>query len=232
MQNSDVGALRLNPPPPTSMLLDVLEDELKATTSRAIKCSKLRGIIKCTHLFDKTLLRARKRVKVDKSQSTLILNIDFNAWTIFRYENMVQSVVWLIPFETLEDLLALQANDIISHGEFRLVTSQSVDKRRIHVKPPLNEKENADREDLILVLMADIHQMVFLYENFKATAKRLRDAPPAPPTEAEDTTKAPKNKPDDVMVSNQLEASSRKIPKTMVQICLAALAFLSGTNKE
>ena len=69
MQNSDVGTLRLNPPPPTSMLLDMLQDELKATTSTAIKSSKLRGIIKCTHLFSDTVLRARKRAKVDKSQS-------------------------------------------------------------------------------------------------------------------------------------------------------------------
>ena len=185
MQNSGPGVLRessqspssLYLEPPTSLLLDVCEQELKATEMRAIKCSRLRGIITCVHLPTANLLRSKKRAKVAKSQSTLILNIDFDAWTFFRTQSIVQSVVWLIPYDKLEELMKSGHRDIFSCGETRLVTNQTVDKRRITVKPPLREKEGGEAERLILVLMADIHQMIFLYENFKATAKRLRNAP-------------------------------------------------------
>ena len=229
MQNSRPGIFResseslssLYVDPSTTLVLDVLEQDLKATQMRAIKCSRVRGIITCMHLPKANPLRSKKRAKVVKSQSALILNIDYDAWTFFRSQSIVNSVVWVIPHDKLERLMKTGHEDIFSCGETRLVTNQTVDKRRIIVKPPLREKEDGEAERLVLVLLTDIHQMIFLYESFKATAKRLRNAP------ATKDSKKPHsliNNPDDVMMSNQLESSSKNISKTVVQICLAVLS--------
>ena len=215
MQNSRPGIFResseslssLYVDPSTALVLDVLEQELKATQMRAIKCSRLRGIITCIHLPQANPLRSKKRAKVEKSQSALILNIDYDTWTFFRSQSIVNSDVWVIPQDKLERLMKTGDEDIFSCGETRLVTNQTVDKRRIIVKPSLREKEDGEAERLVLVLLADIHQMIFLYENFKATAKRLRNAP------ATKDSKKPHsliNNPDDVMMSNQLEAILRQ----------------------
>ena len=88
---------------------------------------------------------------------------------------MVNSLVFLIRYKELETLIANRDKNIIEAGRFGIVVQQSNDMRRIHIKPPLPAEEDLDPfEAFMCVLLTDLHQYMFLYESFKATANRLR----------------------------------------------------------
>ena len=175
VKESDVSVLGDNPP--TCMILEVLEEELKVALTQAIASSPIRGGIMCVCLPAKEG-RATKRAKTEKTQSTLVLNLDYGNYTgIFRREGIVNSVVWLIKYDTLNELLENGGSDIARHGDHRVVTSQTNDKRRLDVKPPLEAAADTSAPTTYFcILLADIHQYVYLYENFKATAKRVQEA--------------------------------------------------------
>ena len=172
-RETDAGAMGDNPP--TGAILAVLEQELKVTVDRARTSCPIRGAIKCVHMQSKPGPSA-KRAKIQKMTSTMILNIDMDKKTgIFKKDFIINSIVWLIPYTLLEKLINSHSAEIFKHGDSRLVTSQSTDKRRIQVKPPLKlDPEKADDHDYICVLLGDLHQFIFLYENFRATAMRLQ----------------------------------------------------------
>ena len=119
---------------------------------------------------------------------------------------MVNSVVWLIKYDTLSDLMQRGVSTISTHGEHRLVTGQSSDKRRVEIKPPLKDAaEGSAPESYICILLADVHQYVYLYENFKATAKRLQETSSSVPvpegtTEAQQKTEHFRLRPDNVVL--------------------------------
>ena len=131
---------------------------------------------------------------------------------------MINSVVWLIRFDKLQRLMKDDASTFYEYGEERIVISQTQDKRRIKVKPPLTDAEDLDPStSFICVLLADIHQYVFLYENFKATAKRFREAERAVDTNDDKAKAKGKGKIDPrraahVFVKNQSKASALNYP--------------------
>ena len=127
-------------------------------------------------LVCKKLNQPPKKAKTNKAQTTMALNLNYNNFdTIFRKQSMVNSLVFLIRYKELETLIANRNKNIIEAGRFGIVVHQSNDMRRIHIKPPLPAEEDLDPgEAFMCVLLTDLHQYMFLYESFKATANRLR----------------------------------------------------------
>ena len=100
--------------------------------------------------------QAIHKMKRHKRQSSLVRFLDFgNRTSIFGLESMVNSVVWLIRRDTFLGLMDSGATATFGNGETRLVTSQSNDKRRVQVKPPLKAVAELDASDtFICVLLA------------------------------------------------------------------------------
>ena len=127
---------------------------------------------------------------------------------------MINSVVWIIRLDILHDLMEKGSSAFFKHGEQRVVMGQTQDKRRIQVKPPLTDAADLDPStSFICVLLADIHQYVFLCENFKATAKRFREAERAVDTNDDKAKAKGKGKIDPrraahVFVKNRSKASA------------------------
>ena len=68
----------------------------------------------------------------------MVLNIDYDRWDNFFYnETLVNYVVWVIDRTKLETLLAEKSRQIVRHGVWRHVVSQSIDRRRIALKPAM-----------------------------------------------------------------------------------------------
>ena len=177
IHKSDVGVLA-PPTPSTTMILSLLEQELKTCLQHALKRSPIRGGIMCMEQGSRST-HAVKRARTEKSQTSLALNINYDKRhnTVFKKESIVNSVVWLIRYENLLRLVHSGAKEIFAEGECRVVTGQSGDKRLIHVQPPLEKTgEESSEGKFMCILFADIHQYLFLYENFKATAKRFQSS--------------------------------------------------------
>ena len=87
---------------------------------------------------------------------------------------MVNCLVFLIRHKDLEILIENRKKNIIGAGRYGIVVHQSNDMRRIHIKPPLPAEEELDPGEPFMCLLTDLHQYLFLYESFKATANRLR----------------------------------------------------------
>ena len=172
MQDSAVSVLGEDAP--TSMIMEVLEEELKVACDRAVRNAPIRGAIMCKNLVHK-LGPSTKRAKTEKTQSTMILNLNYGKHTsIFRKETMINSVVWVIRFDILHSLMKDGSSAFYKHGEPRVVMGQTQDKRRIQVKPPLTAAAELNAPtSFICVLLADIHQYVFLYK--KNSKPLLRD---------------------------------------------------------
>ena len=170
---SELGALGKDATP--LQMLGLLEEELKSCLEVTKRGASIRGVIMCS-LVSKKLNQPPKKAKIAKEQTTMALNLNFKDFdTIFRNKTMVNSLVFLIRRKDLEILIENRQKNIIDAGNYGIVISQSNDMRRIHIKPPLPAEEDLDPgEQFMCVLLTDLHQYLFLYESFKATAKRLR----------------------------------------------------------
>ena len=171
--DSELGALGKDATP--LQMLGLLEEELKSCLEVTKRGASIRGVIMCS-LVSKKLNQPPKKAKIAKEQTTMALNLNFKDFdTIFRNKTMVNSLVFLIRRKDLEILIENRQKNIIDAGNYGIVINQSNDMRRIHIKPPLPAEEDLDPgERFMCVLLTDLHQYLFLYESFKATANRLR----------------------------------------------------------
>ena len=103
-----------------------------------------------------------------------MLNLDYQASSVFREGLLVNSLVWLMPRRQLTELVARkQLQHMFDAGSLRLMTGHSTDHRRVIVKPSFPFTGEGKPEDCICVLLADLHPYVFLYECFKSTNSNL-----------------------------------------------------------
>jgi hypothetical protein len=150
---------------PTSMILALCRDELKGALTEAILCSAIRDVIACVHIDTKKPEHSGKARKISVAQSTLVLNLDYQASSVFRDWLLVNSIVWLMPRKQLQHMF--------DAGSLRLVTRHSIYHRRVIVKPSFPFTGEGKHEDCICVLLADLHSYVFLYKCFKSTNSNL-----------------------------------------------------------
>jgi len=170
--DSELGALGKDATP--LQMLGLLEEELKACLEVTKRGASIRGVIMC-YLVSKKLNQPPKKAKTTKAQTTMALNLNYNNFdTIFRKQSMVNCLVFLIRHKDLEILIENRKKNIIGAGRYGIVVHQSNDMRRIHIKPPLPAEEELDPGEPFMCLLTDLHQYLFLYESFKATANRLR----------------------------------------------------------
>ena len=121
----------------TGVLLKIYAEQLKAALCNALHCSPVRGLIAAFTPRPKSEPSA-KAARRDKEQTEMVLNIDYDRWDNFFYnETLVNYVVWVIDRTKLETLLAEKSRQIVRHGVWRHVVSQSIDKRRIALKPAM-----------------------------------------------------------------------------------------------
>ena len=158
----------------TSVILALCRDQLKEALTRATRGSAIRGVIACVHIDTRKPQHSKKQRKVNEAQSTLVLNLDYQASSVFREGILVNSLVWLMPRSELTEFIARQQfKKLFDAGSLRLLTGHSSDHRRVNVKPPILFTGDVKREDCICVLLADVHPYVFLFECFKATNSNL-----------------------------------------------------------
>ena len=159
---------------PTSMILALYRDELKGALTGAMLCSAIRDVIACVHIDTKKPDHSGKARKISMAQSTIVLNLDYHASSVFREGSLVNSLVWLMPRRQLTELVARgQLQHMFDAGSLRLMTGHSTDHRRVIVKPSFPFTGEGKPEDCICVLLADPHPYVFLYECFKSTNSNL-----------------------------------------------------------
>ena len=138
-----------------------------------MECSPLRDIIAVRHIDNSNFGHTPKARKVQHSLSILVLNIDFQNPPVFVQSSLVNCLVWVVKHETLSSLVnAEDFNSIFNAGFRRVITGHSPDKRRVYVKPPIPFTGDGKHEHCICVLLADVHQYIFLYECFKSTHSR------------------------------------------------------------
>ena len=155
--------------PTTGLLLKIASEQLKTGLGTAIHCSPIRGVIAGKTPQPKEGPRARKAAKQATESTTMLLNFDYNrSNNFFTRESLNHYVVWIIERSQLNALLEMRAPHIVSHGHYRHVVNQSVDKRRIRVRPPMpetsvNDSNKAIEISLIWTVICDKMEHVAMH---------------------------------------------------------------------
>ena len=90
----------------TSVLLALCRDQLKEALTQAIRGSAIRGVIACVHIDSRKPQHSKNVRPINEAQSTLVLNLDYQASSVFREGFLVNSLVWLMPRSELTELIA------------------------------------------------------------------------------------------------------------------------------
>ena len=166
----------------TGLLLHIASEQLKTGLGTAIQSSPIRGIIAAKTPQLKEGPRARKAAKHTTESTTMLLNIDYSKHdNFFTREPLNHYVVWIIERPVLNRLLETNAPHIISHGHYRHVVNQSVDKRRIRVKPPMpetsvNDSNKAIEISLIWTVICDKMKYVDMHSGRVRTTDQKESA--------------------------------------------------------
>jgi len=122
----------------TARILDSCRDDLRECLSQVVARSPVLDIIAAVRVGSQGRARSPKCRKMQQSQSTLILNIDFDNLPVVLRTSVKHSLVWLIKRTTLETLLQEgRHTSIFQTGSLHLITGHSPDSRRVYVQPPL-----------------------------------------------------------------------------------------------
>ena len=90
----------------TSVLLALCRDQLKEALTQAIRGSAIRGVIACVHIDSRKPQHSKNVRPINEAQSTLVLNLDYQASSVFREGFLVNSLVWLMPRSEVTELIA------------------------------------------------------------------------------------------------------------------------------
>ena len=162
---------------------------LKDCVWESIAAGSVVDMIACKHVPVKHVARSTKARRVQERQSVLILNLDYDNIPAFAQASVKYSLVWLIPYRRLEQLLEARSRDIFEAGSLHVVQGQSPDSRRLMISPALPEADVAsgcgvghggpgatasstDSSWYICAFLGNMHSYVFLYECFKTAAEK------------------------------------------------------------